>query len=499
MLAGYAHRRLLPIGLEAWPIGHGVRADRRCRRRTPIVDDVAVLDEWTPRLQQFLAEMRRIRRSVREAPARVLIGESVCFAIVLALGVLTRPPVVAPLTGLLVTCYAAALVSARRRWPIGTLLASSLVLSSPHQIVAIPLAVIAFSAGRRASRVRRLWGAVALSAAVHVTLVLITHSSVPAPLGEQLAHSPADFAIVLLLPLVAGSLLGQRQPLVRLLRERNEYLERAQELTAGRARAAERTNIAGEMHDMLGHRLSLLSLHAGALELSSASAEPKVSEQAQFLRTTAGEALTELRQILQVLHSGADDPHEPLNERTGCRSDIERLVGECAAAGMDVELRWCGTDLEQANARSRYAVHRIVREGLTNARKHAPGASATVAVTGGDRILVRITNGPGPTASKPAHGLRSGLAGLEERAEMLGGHLSGTRAPGGGFELTAELPAQLAVVNVTPQQVPPEPTADLDARALTLPRVFGAGCLLLVVLVLMLALLGTLLTVALFR
>ena len=425
------------------------------------------------------------------------MGESVCFVLLWFAGVFTPHAVVSdpmplPVTAL-VALYAAALVPARRMWPIGALLATAPVAAGNHLIGVIPAAVVAFTAGRRVRRTARLWSAVLITAGTGMVLTLLTAEA--AAFGEVLAGYAVNATAVLLVPVFAGALLGVRQPLVRLLRERNDYLERARHLTAEQARSAERATIAGEMHDLLGHRLSLLSLHAGALELSATRETPKIADQATFVRTTASEALTELREILGVLRSGSTDPHEDPDGSSGCRADVEHLVGEWRAAEMPVVLHWRGTDLDAADARSRHAVHRIVREGLTNAHKHAPEASTTVEVTGAERILVRVENEPGDGVQR-APGLRSGLAALEERVRMLGGKLTGAHRPDGGFALSAELPAhpQPAASAPRPETGPlQEPTPVRDAEVLTLPRILGAGCLLVVLAILLLALLTVLL------
>ncbi|GAB2684853.1 hypothetical protein GCM10027271_54070 [Saccharopolyspora gloriosae] len=429
------------------------------------------------------AEADEIRAAVRAAPRRTVVLESVCFVLLLADGpfsaaVVRFDPPPLPVT-LLSALFAAVLVLARRRWPVGALVMSPLLVTGGAVIAGlIASMIVAFTAARRVRWDRRLWSAVLFAVVARAVLSTLVESPAATP-GELAGLHVTVLAVELVLPMIAGALLGERQPLVRLLRERNDYLEQARHLTAEQARSAERTSIAGEMHDMLGHRLSLLSLHAGALELSAAKETPKLGDQATFVRTTAGEALTELREILGVLRSGTDEPHHALDERSGRRGDVEHLVAESRAAGLPVSLDWRGADLDEADPRTRHAVHRIVREGLTNAHKHAPGASTVVEVTASDPIQVRVENGPGEGANRHAPGLRSGLAGLEERARMLGGALAGAAAPGGGFALTAELPAR-PPVSAPRQDTGPvrEPPPVLDADVLTLPRAVGAGCLL---------------------
>jgi signal transduction histidine kinase len=334
-------------------------------------------------------------------------------------------------------------------------------------------AVIAFTAGRRSKPRWRFWLAVTTAAVAGLLLSLVFEEE---RTTGVLLLAAASFAFLIGIPALAGTLLGDRRPVVRLLQERNEYLERARELTAARARADERTRIAGEMHDLLGHRLSLISMHAGALELGTANAEPKVSDQARLLRTTAATALSELRQILGVLGVSSDG----LDELTGTRADVAALVGESRRAGVAVDLGWSGDDLDDVDARTRYAVHRAVREGLTNVHRHAPTARTTVEVLRTpDRVRAVVANGPEARARRRPPGTRRGLAGVEERSVLLGGTFAAGPSPDRGFRLVVDLPVRPAggVPDDVPQVLGAEPPEVITAQVLTLPRLIGTGCL----------------------
>ncbi|WP_258348617.1 sensor histidine kinase [Saccharopolyspora gregorii] len=436
------------------------------------------------------AEPRLVREAVRAAPRRVRLAESVCFVLLVAAGLtiqLNMPPELVPAprppvpVAVLSALWAAVLVPARRRWPVAVLPA---LVFGEAVLSMLLLPVLAFSAGRRTRSPALLWTAVLGTVVLGAAYDALLRPAVPMS-GADFALTLVGSAVLLGVPAVAGQLLGTRQPLVRLLRERNDYLESVRHLTAEQARSAERADIAGEMHDMLGHRLSLLSLHAGALELSAAKKAPEVSEQAEFVRATAKEALTELRGILGVLRSGAADAGR--DDSSGRRADVERLVAESRTAGMAVQLHWHGPDLDEVDPRVRHAVHRIVREALTNAHKHAPGAAVVVEVSAADPVSVRVRNAPVAAPDSPARGLRSGLAGLEERARMLGGTFTGGPGADGGFAVRAELPAH------PPAAPPPEaPVRERppvrEAEVLTKPRMVGAGVLLFVLAVPMLLL-----------
>lgn len=335
-------------------------------------------------------------------------------------------------------------------------------------------AFVVFAASRRIPRLGRLWALLGAAAVLQSAFSLLQPGYRAMPLTEALLGAVISSTFFVLFPAVSGMLLGRRRPMVRLLQERNEYLERARALTAASARSEERAHIAGEMHDMLGHRLSLISIHAGALELATARKAPQLHEQAELIRTTSSLAMAELREILGVLRTNPEP--ESLDEDTGTRTDIETLVEASVAAGISVTLDWSGDDLHGADPRTRRAVHRVVREALTNVHKHAPRARTRVqvAVQGG-RARIQVVNGP--TDSVPGKGTRRGLIGLEERVGLLGGAFSAGVPSEGGFRVVADVPlhpaAQADQTTTEVEEVPPP----LAAEVLTVPRVLGGGCL----------------------
>lgn len=376
-------------------------------------------------------------------------------------------------TAVVASIGGAALVLLRRRGPLTCLLCTIPLYALPSLVPLLSTAVIVFTAGRRSKPAWRFWLAVTTTAVAGLLLTLVFEDDVDT---DVLIGAAASYMFLIGVPAVAGTLLGDRRPMVRLLRERNEYLERARELTAAQARVDERTRIAGEMHDLLGHRLTLISVHAGALELGAANAAPKLSDQAQLLRTTAATALSELRQILGVLGVSPDG----LDELTGTRADLTALVDESRRAGVDVELVWSGADLADVDARTRYAVHRAVREGLTNVHRHAPMARTTVEVLRTpDRVRAAVVNDPEVEARRRPPGTRRGLAGLDERSVLLGGTFTAGPSPDGGFRLVVDLPVRPAgaVPDDVPQVLGAEPPAVITAQVLTMPRLIATGCL----------------------
>jgi signal transduction histidine kinase len=237
-----------------------------------------------------------------------------------------------------------------------------------------------------------------------------------------------------------GLFVRVRRELVASLHERARRLESEQRLRLEQARDAERRRIAREMHDVLAHRVSLLSVHAGALEFRPDAPPEEIAEAAGVIRASARAALQELREVIGVLREGEDgaEPPQPT------LADVPALVEESQAAGMRVD---CRIDVERdvPDALGR-TIYRVVQEGLTNARKHAPNAAVTVSVIVDDRrVVVEVVSrrAVGVPAAVPEPGLPgagTGLIGLAERVELAGGSLRHGPGPDGDFVLRAELP-----------------------------------------------------------
>ncbi|WP_203901792.1 sensor histidine kinase [Virgisporangium aliadipatigenens] len=323
----------------------------------------------------------------------------------------------------------------RRRWPVA------------FAVVAVGCAVVSASAG---------WVAfIALfTVAVHrraATAALVAAWATVACVGSVLVGLDttmqwwqASFSVVVFATVVGwGMFVRARRQLDHSVRERQRQAEEDQ---FAQARRQERLRIAREMHDVLAHRISLVSLHAGALELRPDRPADEVARAAGVIRDSAHQALEELRAVIGVLRadpadSGADDaPQRP----QPTLADLPELAAEARQAGNRVELEWRLSDpaaVPEVLGRSAY---RIVQEGLTNARKHAHGADVWVTVDGrrGDGLTVEVRN---PCPREPAGdsavpGAGSGIVGLAERTDLAGGRLEHGRTPTGDFALKAWLP-----------------------------------------------------------
>jgi len=231
-----------------------------------------------------------------------------------------------------------------------------------------------------------------------------------------------------------GLFVRARRELVRSLRAQGDR-------AADEARAAERRRIAREMHDVLAHRLSLLSVHAGALEFHPDAPAEEVAEAAGVIRQSAKTALEELRSVIGVLREDSGESLTQAPQPT--LADLAALVEESEAAGMRITARIELGDAAPAAAAVGRTAYRIAQEGLTNARKHAPGAAVTLTVRAPDgdlQVEVRSLAPVAVAAAAPPPGTGTGLIGLAERVSLAGGTLEHGVDPDGAFVLRASLP-----------------------------------------------------------
>jgi signal transduction histidine kinase len=236
-------------------------------------------------------------------------------------------------------------------------------------------------------------------------------------------------------PLVA-LYFNARHEMLQALRDRAERAERERHLLAEQARAEERARLAGEMHDVVTHRVSLMVLQAGALGITAT--DEATRQAAGELRAAGVQALDELRDLVGILRT------EPEDDQAPATSGLAELVAESTAVGTPAELVEQGDPALASPVVGRTA-YRIVREALTNVRKHAPGAQVVVRVSYDEsqvRVSVRNTVAAAPAdRSLAATGSGVGLAGLRQRIELVHGTLRATGTPDGGFCLEATMPS----------------------------------------------------------
>ncbi|MFI6578436.1 sensor histidine kinase [Nocardiopsis sp. NPDC050513] len=233
-----------------------------------------------------------------------------------------------------------------------------------------------------------------------------------------------------------GLTVHHRRKLVESLRDRAVHAEAEARLRAEQAQHQVREAIAREIHDVLGHRLSMLSVHAGALEYRPDASPEEVARSASVIRESAHQALQDLREVIGVLRAPVGELPQPT------MADLPQLVEEADDVGARVELvrEYDGTVPERVGR----TAYRVVQEALTNVRKHAPGADTRVRVAGGPGrgLTVQVRNGPATAARPPrlVGGAGQGLVGLTERVSLASGRLEYGPADDGGWLLSVWLP-----------------------------------------------------------
>lgn len=309
----------------------------------------------------------------------------------------------------------------RRRWPLGVALLTTL-LSLGSAAAAGP-SVLAYMS----LATRRRWREIVPVGLLVVVVGQLFYYYQPSAVDDPPWLNFTWLVIITIAMTAIGMYIGSRRELVWTLRERAQVAESEAELRLAQARSSERERIAREMHDVLAHRISLVTMHAGALAYRTDLDPDTVRETAELISATSHEALSELREVLGTLRDEGVRPQPAYD-------DIGELVADSPGAVLVDEVTdpvpdWLGR-----------TAYRVVQEALTNARKHAPGEPATVSVAGapGAGLNVTVRN------AKPARPVESlgsglGLVGMRERIETQGGRLV-TSDTGGHFHLEAWLP-----------------------------------------------------------
>jgi signal transduction histidine kinase len=383
-----------------------------------------------------------------ESPARRGPGLAVRAGVIGAIGALTAATIWGEFsshttTSLLVLditvgVVACALLPVLLRWPVpGALALAALAAVSPAAIPAATVGTLHVAEWRRFTVAAGVGAAGVVAGAVQ-------------GLWRPVGGLPYIWWLVLVAAVEAalvgwGQLTQARRALIASLQDRVRRAEAEQGRRVAEARAAERTRIAREMHDVLAHRLSLLATYAGAIEYRPDAPPEQVARAAGVVRAGAHQALDELREVITVLReddAGGDAAQRP---QPGL-ADLPRLVEESRDAGARVQLDDRVPDPAALPGAAGRTAYRVVQEGLTNARRHAPGEPVQVVIDGrpGGGLLIDIRNplvnghatgGAGPVIG----GSGTGLIGLTERVRLAGGELD-HQAADGEFRLSARLP-----------------------------------------------------------
>ncbi|HEX3214803.1 MAG TPA: histidine kinase, partial [Actinomycetota bacterium] len=271
----------------------------------------------------------------------------------------------------------------RRRWPVGLAVVLA-VFSTFSEVVsgALVVATLTVAIHRPPRTTAAVFGLTMLTGLIFV--VVRPEPGIPAWLLFMIGLAVQSAAVGW------GLFIHFRRQLVLSLRDRATRAETEAQLRAEQAQQRARDEIAREMHDVLGHRLSLLSVHAGALEFRPDAPAEEVARAAKVIRENAHQALQDLREVIGVLRAPVGELPQPT------LADVRQLVAESGRAGMRVSLRDdTGGPVPDLAGRTAY---RVVQEALTNARKHAPGAEVLVHLAGspGNGLTVEVGNAPVP-------------------------------------------------------------------------------------------------------
>ncbi|GAA4992456.1 histidine kinase [Streptomyces hyderabadensis] len=382
--------------------------------------------------------------------------------------------------GVVFGLLAGSMLVVRRRWPIAVVLVALAITPAEMGFL---MGVVGLYTLAASELPRRIIGALAGMTFLGTLVVTFVR------LGQDMARDGLElgewflpFASIATSlgmtapPLLLGLYVGQRRRLMESLRERADSLERELQLLAERAeeraewaRGEERTRIAREMHDVVAHRVSLMVVHAAALQAVARKDPEKAVKNAALVGDMGRQALTELREMLGVLRSGgegarAERASVPLaavgvaaaaaasraaedgeSSDGPCLSELDELIGQSEAAGMVVNLSVEG-EVRLYAAEVESTAFRVVQEALTNVHKHAAGAKTHVRLAHRvSEIAMQVENEPPPVASAassarlPSGG--NGLVGMKERVAALGGVFVSGPTDAGGFRVSAVIPA----------------------------------------------------------
>lgn len=297
------------------------------------------------------------------------------------------------------------------------------------------LVLVAYLVGRQSDRARGFLALVVAGALVlGVSRVALGRSDILAGVVLTWFWSLIGCLIVVVLPWLYGRYRSQHARLLSAGWERAERMESEQRMAVEQARLRERNRIARDMHDSLGHELSLIALRAGALEVDRGLSE-RHRRSAAELRTSAAAATERLGELVGVLR--ADDAGASVQPAA---ETVDQVVERARASGMEIDASTEG-ERAQLPLLAEQAAARVVQEGLTNAAKHAPGEAVTVDIGWLEEVMeLRVRNNlPRSGGTAPAKSGGHGLTGLDERLRLVGGELAYEKS-GDRFELIARIP-----------------------------------------------------------
>ncbi|WP_030341519.1 sensor histidine kinase [Streptomyces sp. NRRL S-1022] len=381
--------------------------------------------------------------------------------------------------GIVFGLVAGSVLLVRRKWPVAVVLVALAITPAEMGFLMGVVGLYTLAACELPRRVIGVLSGMSLLGTAVVTFVRVRQDMARGDLtlGDWFVPFAAVTTALGLTapPVLLGLYVGARRRLMESLRERADSLERELQLLAERAeeraewaRNEERTRIAREMHDVVAHRVSLMVVHAAALQAVARKDPEKAVRNAALVGDMGRQALTELREMLGVLRAGdgvgrgaASGPLAAAGEAAvaaasrvaeaegaaegPCLSELDELIGQSVAAGMAVDVSVEG-EVRSYAAEVEQTAYRVVQEALTNVHKHAAGAKTRVRLAHRvSEIAMQVENGPPPEpASASAAGLPSGgngLVGMRERVLALGGVFVSGPTEAGGFRVSAVIPA----------------------------------------------------------
>jgi signal transduction histidine kinase len=404
---------------------------------------------------------------LRAEPRRPLSGWALALDVALAVGgavfaifeveVAASP---AGVLGIVLAALTALPLAARRLYPISASLAIVAAICSiqfwnsqpgagavlrqvaPHMFVIannVPMPSIAF-----ATAVFAAYSAVAHSRYRYLSIGVVAAITiyVTATFGDTLPQFPHQFTALLAIAPTVAAALGIRE-LRRRLTDSTARLRRAtEEYEAATVRAieSERARIAGELHDVVTHNVSVMVVQAGAARLALTSSPDEATDALRAVEDSGRTAIAELRNLLGVLSPPGE--HAALRPQPGL-GELDELISRVATAGLSVDLQVEGTPRPLPPGAD-LAAYRVVQEALTNVLRHAGRAATSVLVNWGENLVITVSNTGGAVLRAGADQPGRGLLGLQERLSLYGGELDAGPRPGGGWQVRAVMPVGVA-------------------------------------------------------
>lgn len=373
------------------------------------------------------------RRSKRDIAIDVLM-----ILLAAAIGAVAISPRLDDISGMIVADLAVGVAGCvamvwRRRWPLALAIVTTVASGFTSAIGGVALLAVFSLAVHKPMRY-------AVSVALASFVTALTNRWLYPEGQESLLAVLVFWSLMAAVAVGWGTMVRNRRQLLISLAERARTVEAEQRERIANARATERERLAREMHDVLAHRMSLLSVHAGALEFRPDAPPEDIRRAAGVIRAGVHQMLVDLRDVIAMLREDSEDFAQP----TRSLSTLPTLFGEAEEAGSQIRATIDICDLDDVPGVVSRAAYRIVQEGLTNARKHAGAVPVTVHISGGpgDGLNVRIhqpLSMAANSAIEPIPGAKSGLVGINERVTLAGGELS-YGVVERNFVLTARLP-----------------------------------------------------------